>query len=194
MDGELLKKMRVISGFLKGRLIKLLKNSNTRPLKDSVKENIFNVLEHSNLIKAKIKNSNVLDLYSGVGSFGIESISRDAAKVVFVEKDIDAFKVLTENLSLLSIKEKSEIFNYKVENFLKENCKKKFNIFFFDPPFKDFKFLTNLLLIKKKQIYEKNHIVVIHREKKTNDNYNNIIRVIDNKFYGRSKIIFGKFV
>ena len=59
--------MRIISGFLKGRSINFLKNANTRPLKDSVRESIFNILKHSNLIKVKIEDSNVLDLYSGIG-------------------------------------------------------------------------------------------------------------------------------
>ena len=53
--------MRIISGEFKGRPIKFLKNSNTRPLKDTVKENIFNILQHSNFINVSIKNSNVLD-------------------------------------------------------------------------------------------------------------------------------------
>ena len=67
--------MRIISGKFKGKSINFLKNSITRPLKDSVKENIFNILAHSPEIKIKIENSNVLDLYSGVGSFGLECIS-----------------------------------------------------------------------------------------------------------------------
>ena len=79
--------MRVISGSLKGRLINFIKNSNTRPLKDSVKESVFNILDHSNLLKTEIKNSNILDLYSGIGSFGIECISRSAKKVTFVERE-----------------------------------------------------------------------------------------------------------
>ena len=62
--------MRIISGFLKGKKINFFKNQTTRPLKDSVKENIFNILKHSKLIKVEIENSNVLDLYSGIGSFG----------------------------------------------------------------------------------------------------------------------------
>ena len=66
--------MRIISGKLKGRAINFLKNSTTRPLKDSVKENIFNVLKHSNLINPKVENASILDLYSGIGSFGIESL------------------------------------------------------------------------------------------------------------------------
>ena len=52
--------MRIISGEFKGRSINFIKNLNTRPLKDSVKENIFNIIEHSNHIKPVIKNSNIL--------------------------------------------------------------------------------------------------------------------------------------
>ena len=61
--------MRIISGKLKGKTILFTKSNITRPLKDSVKENIFNILLHSNLIKVDLVNSNILDLYSGVGSF-----------------------------------------------------------------------------------------------------------------------------
>ena len=62
-------------------------------MKDIVKENIFNVLQHSNLINIDIQNSNVLDLYSGIGSFGIECISR-GEKVTFIDKDRDAMIIL----------------------------------------------------------------------------------------------------
>ena len=90
--------MRIISGNLKSRSLKYLRNSSTRPLKDNVRESIFNVLEHSNLIQANIKKSKILDLYSGIGSFGIESISRGAAEVTFIEKDEKASDILKENL------------------------------------------------------------------------------------------------
>ena len=75
--------MRVISGDLKGKKIFLPKDKNTRPLRDLVKESIFNLLEHSNKINFKIKDSIVLDLFSGSGSFGIECISRKAKKIFF---------------------------------------------------------------------------------------------------------------
>ena len=108
--------MRIISGFLKGKKINYLKNSNTRPLKDAVKENIFNILKHSNLIIPKIEYSNVLDLYSGVGSFGIECISRGAEKVTFIEKDKFAIKILKENLTRLGINNKSRLIFNNIEN------------------------------------------------------------------------------
>ena len=83
--------MRIISGKLKGKLINFVSNSTTRPLKDSVKENIFNILKHSNYINVKIEGANILDLYSGIGSFGIECISRGAKKITFIEKDFNCF-------------------------------------------------------------------------------------------------------
>ena len=86
--------MRIISGQFKGRTIEFLKNLNTRPLKDSVKENIFNIIGHSSEVMVKLKNSNVLDLYSGVGSFGLECISRGADNVTFVENNPKTLKIL----------------------------------------------------------------------------------------------------
>ncbi len=142
--------MRVISGNLKGRSIKFLKNIDTRPLKDSVKENLFNVLYHSNLIKTKINKSNILDLYSGIGSFGIECISRGAKKVTFIEQDINATAILKKNLINLSIINKSKIYNQKIENVILQ-LNEKFDIFFLDPPFRDFNYLQNIELIKKKK-------------------------------------------
>ena len=122
--------MRIISGAFKGRSIEFLKNSNTRPLKDSVRENIFNVLRHSNRIKIEIENSNVLDLYCGIGSFGIECLSRGAARVTFVDKDLNASNILKQNLSKLSILNKSKILISKIEDVLIKDLKEKFNIFF----------------------------------------------------------------
>ena len=139
--------MRIISGLLKGgRLI--LKNLNTRPLKDSVKENIFNILYHSNLSEIKISGSSILDLYSGVGSFGIESISRGAKEVSFIEQDTKAFNTLKENLNKLSILSRTKIYNCKIESFLKKFAK-KYDIFFFDPPFSSSDYLKIYIKLKK---------------------------------------------
>ena len=184
--------MRVISGNLKGRSIKFLKNIDTRPLKDSVKENLFNVLYHSNLMKTKIDKSNILDLYSGIGSFGIECISRGAKKVTFIEQDKNAAAILKKNLINLSIINKSKIYNQKIENVILQ-LNEQFDIFFLDPPFRDFNYLQNIELIKKKKIFSKDHIVIIHREKKTHEEFGTVLKVIETKQYGRSKIIFGLF-
>ena len=125
--------MRVISGKYKGKLIQFIKSEITRPLKDSVKENIFNILVHSKEINIQIENAKVLDLYSGVGSFGIECLSRRANKVTFVEKDQSAVKVLKENLLDLSAENQALVLNIDTNN-IYENIKySKFNILFLIP-------------------------------------------------------------
>ena len=63
--------MRIIAGRLKGAKLYIPRNKNTRPLKDLVRESIFNLLIHSNKILFQFKQSNILDLYAGTGSFGL---------------------------------------------------------------------------------------------------------------------------
>ena len=77
--------MRIISGQYKGKKILEPLDQNTRPLKDLTKESIFNIIKHSNKLDFNLNNSNILDLFSGVGSFGLEALSRNANFVTFVE-------------------------------------------------------------------------------------------------------------
>ena len=105
--------MRIIGGKFKGKSIEFLKSNITRPLKDSVKESIFNIIMHSRKIQIGLENSEVIDLYSGVGSFGLECISRGAKKVTFVERDKVAFQILERNLAKLSLKNDFKVFNEK---------------------------------------------------------------------------------
>ena len=184
--------MRIISGKLKGRQIQFIKSKITRPLKDSVKENIFNILKHSNKIEIQINKAKILDLYSGIGSFGIECISRGAKNVTFVEKEQKIINLLNENLINLSIVKQAKVFNQEIKdtnNFLKY----KYDIFFFDPPFKENNFIKILQKINKKKCFNNKHLVIIHREKNTHDKLDEILNVLMTRQYGRSKIIFGKF-
>ena len=185
--------MRIISGYLKGKSIKYLKNSITRPLKDNVKENLFNIIQHSKYFKIKINDAKILDLYSGIGSFGIECVSRGAKKVVFIEKDSQAVDTLKKNLTQLSIIKKTEIIEADIEKNIKHLKDEKFNIFFFDPPYADKNYIKNFNLIKNYKIIEKDHLVIIHREAKSSENLENYLNIIFVKKYGRSKLIFALF-
>ena len=186
--------MRIISGFLKGKKLDFLKSAVTRPLRDFVKESIFNIIKHSDFNKVRLENANILDLYSGVGSFGIECISRGAKNTTFVENDNNALIILKNNLYNLKIEDRSKIFTSKIISFLKIlNNKEKFEIIFFDPPFAENLFIEELKIIKDSKIYKKNHLIIIHREKKSNDDLEKIIDILLVKNYGRAKIIIGNF-
>ena len=75
--------MRIISGSFKGKKILEPKDIKTRPLKDLTKESIFNIITHSKKFKINLEYSLILDLFSGVGSFGIECLSRNVQRVMF---------------------------------------------------------------------------------------------------------------
>ena len=185
--------MRIISGYLRGRNIRQPSNQLTRPLKDLTKESIFNILKHSNLIAVNLGKSKVLDLFSGVGSFGLECISRGAESIVFCENYSAATKILKKNIIELNCEKKTQIitediFNIKNISYFK---KKKFEIIFLDPPYKEKK-LTNLLNdIISLELLKKNGIIIIHRHKKEEEIYPEKFKILKIKTYGVSKIIFG---
>ena len=183
--------MRIISGHFKGKKILEPKDINTRPLKDLTKESIFNIIHHSNKIKINLELSNVLDLFSGVGSFGIECLSRGAKNVTFVENYYGVLPILKQNLLRLKSFENYEIIKRDINSdnfFLKIN--KKFDIIFLDPPYKDKNIKNILVNINDKKILNKNGIIIIHRHKNEKDLFPENFKTIEEKKYGLSKIIF----
>jgi 16S rRNA (guanine966-N2)-methyltransferase len=183
--------MRIISGNFKGKKILEPKDISTRPLKDLTKESIFNIIHHSNKIKINLELSSVLDLFSGVGSFGIECLSRGVKFVTFVENYYGVLPILNENLLRLKSVENYEIIRRDINTddfFLELN--KKFDIIFLDPPYK-YKNIKNILVnINDKQILNKNGIIIIHRHKNEKDLLPENYKIIEQKKYGLSKIIF----
>ena len=99
--------MRIISGKAKGKKVLIPKDKKTRPLKDMVKESIFNIIKHSDLLRSKFDQCVILDLFSGVGSFGLEAISRGAKKVIFFENFKPTLDMLNKNIKSLSFEKKN---------------------------------------------------------------------------------------
>tara|TARA_A100000164_G_scaffold368503_1_gene391810 strand:+ start:366 stop:929 length:564 start_codon:yes stop_codon:yes gene_type:complete len=184
--------MRVISGNFKGKRILEPKDIKTRPLKDLTKESIFNIIKHSNKFKLSIENSVVLDLFSGVGSFGLECISRGAKHVTFVENYEGVLPILKKNLINTSDRESYEIIEKNIiDGITFKEKTRKFDIIFLDPPFKDKNLRKILLNIFNEKITFKNTIFIIHRHKKEKDQYPENFKILDEKSYGISKVVFG---
>ena len=185
--------MRIIRGILKNKKLNFPINLKTRPLKDRVRENIFNILEHSTSFGRDIRNSFVLDLYAGIGSFGLESVSRGAKKSFFVENNTEALKNLKKNIGLLKLENNVEVYSENVLRFIeKYNFKFKFDIIFLDPPYKDKEFLSIFDNLKKKNILKKEHLIILHREKKTTELPLKLLNILESRIYGRSEIFFFK--
>jgi len=188
--------MRIISGKSKGFNLYKVKGKNTRPLKDLVKESIFNLLMHSSKMTFRFEQSKILDLYAGTGSFGLECLSRKAFNVCFVEKEKEALKILHKNIEKLKIKSKTKILSNDVFKLIeKQNIfESKFDLIFCDPPFKNKNIEDLIKLIFNKNILKKNGIIILHRHKITKEKLPNFFKIMDERTYGLSKIIFGKFL
>ena len=192
--------MRIVAGKFKGITLYGPKDKKIRPLKDMVRESVFNFLTHSNKISFQLEQSNVLDLYSGTGSFGLECISRQVAQAVFIEKEKEAIKILEKNIEKLKVKDVTKIFCGDVFRVIKKKEKAlfdwppdiKFDLIFCDPPFKDASINDLIELIIEKKLLKNNGIIILHRHKNTKEKLKFYFKVIDKRVYGLSKIIFGK--
>ena len=112
--------MRIIGGTLSGKKIIDPLDKSTRPLKDIVRESIFNIIEHSKNEFVELNGAKVLDLFSGTGSFGIECLSRGAAKVVFFENYLKSITILKKNIDHLNLNKKTHIIQENSFNINKE--------------------------------------------------------------------------
>ena len=182
--------MRIISGYFKGKKILTPKNAQTRPLKDITKESIFNIIKHSNKFDIQLENSTILDLFSGVGSFGIECLSNNAKYVTFVENYNGVLPILEQNLINLKLDGKFEIINQNIFTNL-NLTKNNYNVIFLDPPYKEKNINRLIDTISNKKLLKKGGLVIIHRNKKDKENYSKSFKVLDEKNYGISKILFG---
>ena len=187
--------MRIIGGDLKGKKLLIPLDKSTRPLKDMVRESIFNILNHSSKVSKNINNSKVLDLFSGTGSFGIECLSRRAKEVIFFENYSNSLKILKKNIFNLKLEDKTKVYERNAYDLKETNLKNEiFDIIFLDPPFKDKEINILIDQIKMLKIANINTLIIIHRNKKSVDNISKLLNILDEKNYGLSKILFSKLI
>ena len=124
--------MKIISGFLKGRTLKGHNIEGTRPTMDRVKESLFAMIQND------IRDSVVLDLFSGSGNLGIESISNGSKLCYFNDINRECIKVINNNIKTFDILNKSIVLNKTWLDCLKylKNLEVKLDIIFLDPPYK----------------------------------------------------------
>lgn len=121
--------IRVLAGKYKGQRLSLANAPNMRPTLSRVKKSIFDSL-------GDIDGFSVLDLFSGIGTLAVESVSRGAGDVVCIEKNKRVFLSLLKNINQICIDQNITAYKMDVEDFVKRNfLNKKFDIIFADPPY-----------------------------------------------------------
>ena len=174
--------MRVIAGT--ARSVPLLSRDglDTRPTTDRVKEAIFNIIQF------EIEGRQILDLFGGSGQMAIEALSRGAAGAVIVDQSKDSVSIIRQNLQKTKLTEKAKVVCADYMEYL-NRCKKRFDLIFLDPPYRE-KFLENALnRISEIDILKSGGIIVCERpaEKALPDAYAAFRRVRDYR-YGRTGV------
>ncbi len=187
--------MRIIGGKYKGLKLLPPDGSKIRPTSDRLKESLFSIIT-SNKYKISIDNSNVLDICSGTGSLGIESFSRGAISVYFIDKDHKSINLIYKNISKLNIDNKFEnkikIIKDEAIKALK-NINKIFQIVLIDPPYNTN--ITEICLFKLKELSLINQNSYIFAESSKTENFKHDgYQILDIKVYGNSKLTILKLL
>ena len=137
------KKVRIIGGLWRSRLLSVLDLPGLRPSTDRIRETLFNWLGHD------LSGLRCLDLFAGTGALGFEAASRNAEMVVLLEKDKKAYANLQANLKLListPVSGAVEILHKDSLEFLKQQADLSSNLIFIDPPFQEFALLDHSII------------------------------------------------
>lgn len=185
MEGEII--LRVISGKARGLKLNTPKSEDVRPTTDRVKESLFNI------INPYIMDGDILDLFAGTGSLGIECLSRGANKCVFVDLNRSSIDIVKSNIKKARVEENSEVMNVDFKSAIErvKNNSYKFDIIFMDPPYYKDMFQDALERIDKANILKEDGIIVVEHDTKQEfpENVGNLVKN-RNKKYGNTTLTF----
>jgi len=123
--------VRIIAGEAKGRVLVAPRGGGTRPATDRIREALFAILEPD------LPDAQVLDLFAGAGTMGLEALSRGAAHATFVERGAPAVQALKKNVAATRFGERADVVSANVIGFLDRLGPAKYDVAFVDPPFAD---------------------------------------------------------
>lgn len=156
--------MRISGGLVKGRRVttkkifsKRSKVKDMRPTSSKVREALFDI------IKDRIEGASFVDLYAGTGTVGFEALSRGAHMAIFVEPNRLRAQAIKETAVQFGFCEKINVVEGKAVGFLKRASaeKKRFDIFFVDPPYFSEEIMKILPMIGEKRLLNDIGIVIV---------------------------------
>lgn len=173
--------VRIISGKYGGRRIDAPDNNRTHPMSERVRNAMFNS------IASEIGEADVLDAFAGTGSIGLEALSRGARRVVFIERDRIAQKILAKNISTLGVENTTNIVRTTVSNWIDTYLGDGFDIIFADPPYHDTQFSTVQRLFG---LLKPGGLMVLSHPGRGEEPTKKGVVVVDNREYGNAFLTF----
>ena len=178
--------MRIISGRFKGRVLSSFQADHIRPTTDRVKETLFNKWMRD------MDEARVLDLFSGTGNLGLESLSRGAIHVDFVEMNLKSIQILKKNIELLKLEaDEYNIYKQDVLLYLKKYQGDAYNLILADPPFTEKMAHDVMQALDGSRCFDEKTLIAIesHKKERMDDSYTHLYRY-DVKDYGDKVLSF----
>jgi 16S rRNA (guanine966-N2)-methyltransferase len=173
--------LRIISGKFGGRTIQAPDGKITHPMSERVRGSMFNI------IGDEIKGAEVLDIFAGTGSLGLEALSRGAANVTFVERDRLASKILAENIKVLNVDSLTTAVKIGAGTWIEKNQDKLYDIIFADPPYNDLQLST---VSRLGGLLKPNGLMVLSYPGRGEVPAVYGVVVVDNRSYGTAALTF----
>jgi 16S rRNA (guanine(966)-N(2))-methyltransferase RsmD len=176
--------MRVIAGRFKGARLLSPKGNWMRPTSDRVRESIFSALG------TRLEAAKVLDLFAGTGSFGIEALSRGAARAIFVDVSTRAVDLIAKNASRVGVS--PDVYKVSAAKFLHIAARQKlvFDIIYCDPPYRYDRLDALLETIDRCRCLKDGGLVICECAVRSDPPVTDIYQRIWEKVAGDTRILF----
>lgn len=176
-------KVRIIAGTYGGRYLEAPDTSRTHPMGERIRGSLFNQLGDLDGLK-------VLDAFAGTGVVGLESLSRGARSVVFIEKDRIAQKVIESNIALLGESNRAKLIRSTIASWDDTTTAGDFDLIFADPPYHDMQLSTVSRLVR--HLNPKGLMILSHPGRESAPTVNGVV-VVDKRSYGDAALAFYRF-
>jgi len=179
--------LRIIAGKFGGRWIRADVGPGTHPQGDRIRSALFNMLES----RGVLAGARVLDAFAGTGAIGLESLSRGAARVTFLERDRTAARIIDVNITTLNVQDRAKLIQTDVSSWTKTSPDDKYDIIFADPPYQNPQFSTVSKLAKHLQ--PDGLLVLSYPGKGTVPDLEGVV-VVDKRIYGEAALALFRLV
>ncbi|HOQ76715.1 MAG TPA: 16S rRNA (guanine(966)-N(2))-methyltransferase RsmD [Thermoclostridium sp.] len=179
--------VRIISGIAGGIPIKVPPTDKTKPTLDRVKESVFSILQPC------IPGTQVLDLFAGSGSLGLEALSRGADFAVFVDSSRLCTETIRENIEKTRMSDKAQVVKADVYKAIRDfaNQGRRFDIILMDPPYsRNFVCKTLQMIVENDIIIENGVVAVEHIESEPLPDRIGRLGKVRSKHYGDTVFTF----
>jgi 16S rRNA (guanine966-N2)-methyltransferase len=178
--------MRVTGGRAKGRRLTAFRGLDIRPTSDLIREAIFD------LVGQDWKGAEVLDLFAGTGSLGIEALSRGASSALFIDSSQKSIDLVKKSLKRCGFEGRGFTFRGDLARGLPQKAfprEKKVDLVFIDPPYGKGLVPSVLVDLTRKEMLGVRSIVVVETRKNEVLPENvGALRLVKSKTYGDTKV------